>query len=109
MASSSLQAARHRMARRVKAEQYRGSYHVRSLANLRAWNSDPETRCYQCGLTLEQVRQRYPKAKWHNGHRRPNDPHAQLDAWCSPCNIGERNRRVAGKDTTPPPRTSRKW
>lgn len=85
----------------TKAPQYRGTYHVRSLANLRTWNADPTTRCYVCHRTISEVRQDYPKAKWHNGHRWPNDPAAPLDAWCSRCNIAESNRRRG--TTTPLP------
>jgi ribosomal protein L37E len=85
------------MAKRPKEPQYRGRYHVVSLANLRAWNADPTTTCWRCGKTLTQVRERYPKAKWNNGHLWPNDPNAPLAAECSPCNTGDANRRRQAK------------
>jgi ribosomal protein L37E len=85
------------MATKQKPPHHRGSYDRRSRQVVAAAKADPTTTCWRCGKTLIQVRERYPKAKWNNGHLWPNDPNAPLAAECSPCNTGDANRRRQAK------------
>lgn len=55
-----------------------------------AANANPLTRCWKCGLTLDQVRAKFPgrRVVWDAGHTIDGDPHCALLAECSPCNRG---------------------
>ena len=70
-------------------QHYRGSYHVQSKRIRDAANANPNTRCWRCGLTLHQIRQTKPKARWTAGHIIDGLPESPLAAECSPCNYGE--------------------
>ena len=65
---------------------YGGSYARRAAAVRAAAYANPSTTCWRCGLTLEQIRKRKPKATWDAGHLRDGDPTSPLRAECSPCN-----------------------
>ena len=49
---------------------------------------DPGYRCPTCGLTLDEIRQTKPGARWDLGHNIPGDTRLVAGArpQCSPCN-----------------------
>ena len=78
----------------------RQAAHVRAVAY-----GDPTTRCWRCGMTLEQVKRTKPHATWDAGHLVDGDLLAGLRAECSPCNRSAGAR--AGNAAREP--RSRRW
>lgn len=83
----------------MKPPHYRGRYHVQA-ATLRAHAyANPDTTCWRCHRTLEQIRQHHPRARWTAGHLIDGQVGGPLAPECSPCNysagakLGNRNRR----------------
>lgn len=70
----------------AKKPHYRGSYHVQSRRIRQAAEADPSTRCWRCGLTMQQIRARKPKARWTAGHLIDGLKDGPLRAECSGCN-----------------------
>lgn len=69
-----------------KPAHYRGSYHTQSARIRARAYANPATTCWRCGLTLAQVRQHHPHAKWTAGHiidGQPGGPMAPEDSWCN--------------------------
>jgi hypothetical protein len=82
---------------------YRGDY-ARRAARVRAnayLNSN--TKCWRCGMTLEQVQRIKPHAKWDAGHVRDGEVGGSLMAECSPCN---RSAGAALRNTHTDPHTT---
>ena len=60
---------------KVKGAHHRGTYHVDSRKVREAANRNPNTRCWRCGLTLDQARTKWgPHVHWQAGHVRTGDP-----------------------------------
>ena len=72
----------------TKAAHHRGDYHRRSLALKAQAYANPDTRCWRCGRTMQQVRQTKPRAKWTAGHLVDGQINGALLPECSPCNYG---------------------
>lgn len=81
---------------------YGGDYDRRAAANLRRWNADPTTVCWQCGRTKHEHRR-----EWTNGHERDGDPTARLLPECAECNF--RRGAIAGNARRTKLTTSRDW
>ena len=85
---------------------YGGDYNRRAALVRAAAYANPATLCRRCGLTLEQVRRRNPKATWDAGHVVDGLVDGPLAAECSPCNRSagaiRRNNMIAEP-------TSRQW
>lgn len=85
---------------------YRGNFPAMSRSILRQARFDPGHRCWRCGLTLAEVRAKFPgrRVSWDAGHT--TDPLLPLAAECSPCNRadgarrGNALRRAAGLDVS---------
>ena len=63
-----------------------GSYASRAAAIRAAAYRSIDTRCWRCGMTLEQVRHVKPNARWQAGHVNDSEVGGLLRAECSPCN-----------------------
>jgi hypothetical protein len=63
-----------------------GDYARRAAAVRTAAYGSEHTRCWRCGLTLEQVRHAKPNARWQAGHATDSEVGGLLLAECSPCN-----------------------
>jgi hypothetical protein len=85
---------------------YRGQYQRQAAAVRAAAYANAATTCRRCGLTLEQVRRKSPKAIWDAGHVIDGMVDGPLAAECSPCNrsAGAVMRNQAIKEPT-----SRQW
>lgn len=98
---------------KVKAPHHRGSYHRRSAEVRALAYSQPDTRCWVCGLTLAEIRVRNPRAKWTAGHIRDGEVDGMLLPECSVDNYsrGARygNRRRAKYRPQPPRITDLTW
>lgn len=69
------------------ASHHRGSFVVRSARVRELAYSDPGTRCWRCGLTLDEASLRAGRQLvWHAGHSVDGDSSAALLAECSLCN-----------------------
>lgn len=73
-----------------------------------AANANSNTKCWRCGLTLEQHQPHHSgkPAKWTAGHVRDGDPLAPLLPEASTCNYSAGAQRVNGK---PIVRPTRRW
>jgi hypothetical protein len=61
--------------------------YVRRAAHIRAHAiTHPNTRCWRCGHTIDEIRQAHPRARWQAGHLRDGDPTSPLAPECSVCN-----------------------
>lgn len=69
-----------------KAPHHRGTYHVRAAKLRAAAYANPNTRCWRCGLTLEQIRKLRPRIKWQAGHVIAGQVDGTLLPECSWCN-----------------------
>jgi len=78
----------------------RQAAHVRAVAY-----GDPTTRCWRCGMTLEQVKRTKPHATWDAGHLVDGDLLAGLAPEHSTCNRSAGAR--AGNAAREP--RSRRW
>ena len=66
---------------------YRGGYQREAAAVRAAAYGDPATRCWRCGLTLDEARQLHGKRiTWDAGHLRAGEVGGPLAAECSRCN-----------------------
>ncbi len=87
-----------------KRAHYSGDYWKRSAVVRHQAQADPTTRCWRCGLTLDEVRRTVnPTATWDAGHLRDGDPHSPLRPECSPCNRSN-GARVGNARRSPPTR-----
>jgi 5-methylcytosine-specific restriction endonuclease McrA len=74
---------------------HRDPRYVRLAALVRAQAyADPTTRCWRCGLTLDEVRRTNPRARWDAGHLVDGSILDGLRAECSPCNRAAGARMV---------------
>lgn len=82
---------------KVKAPHHKGTYHTRSAKVRAAAYANPDTRCWRCRLTLQQVRRIHPRAKWTAGHLVDGQEGGALAPECSWCNYsnGARLRHQA--------------
>lgn len=95
------------MPRTQKPAHYRGTYHVDSRRVREAAKRNPETRCWRCGLTIDQVRQRVnPRAIWTSGHVNDGETGGPMLPECSPCNYGN-GARLGNRKRKP--RTDLSW
>lgn len=60
---------------------YRDGYDKQATANLKRWNADTTTRCWQCNQTQAQHQR-----PWTNGHVIDGQPHGELRPECAACN-----------------------
>jgi hypothetical protein len=70
----------------TKPAHYAGSYHVQARQIRTQAYANPLTRCWRCGLTLPQIHQAKPRAKWTAGHLVDGQTGGPLAPECSPCN-----------------------
>ncbi len=72
----------------AKAAHHRGTYHVDSRRVRDAANSDPLTKCWRCGLTIDehQPHRNGKPARWQAGHLIDGDPASPLAPEASTCN-----------------------
>lgn len=74
------------MPSKPKPAHYRGTYHVQArLVRAHAY-ANPNTRCWRCGETLQEIRRRKPRARWTAGHLVDSQPGGALAPECGPCN-----------------------
>lgn len=82
-----------------KAPHHKGTHHTQSARVRAAAYANPDTRCWRCKQTLEQIHRNHPRAKWTAGHLIDGQINGTLAPECSPCNyaagarLGNRNRR----------------
>lgn len=95
------------MARTVKPAHYRGSYHVDARRVRAAAYLNPLTRCWRCRLTLTEIRQTKPRARWTAGHLVDGQVNGSLAPECSPCNYS--HGAALGNQRRSEPRTSLTW
>jgi hypothetical protein len=84
---------------------YSGDYKRRAAAVRAAAYRDATTRCWRCGLTLEQIRAERTTATWDAGHINDGVIGGALAPECSPCN---RSAGAAYGNAKREPR-SRRW
>lgn len=88
----------------VNRRHYSGPYEARAKLVRDAATANPLTKCWRCGLTLREVRAKFPRRRvfWTAGHTVDGDPHCALLAECSPCNfsagqvLSMQRRRTSG-------------
>jgi hypothetical protein len=108
------------MTPKVKALHHRGDYHVRSRRLTAAARADTSTRCWRCGLTLDQHRphRNGKPARWTAGHVNDGQVGGLLLPEASTCNysagaeLGNQRSPWRRRGTPLPPpgtRTSRQW
>ena len=66
----------------ISQAHYQGSYRGRAARVREQAYADPMTRCWRCGLLLDEV----PGSRWQAGHTVDGDPLAPLLAEHSRCN-----------------------
>lgn len=71
-----------------RAAHHGREHEVRAKRVCEAAYANPATRCWRCGLTLAEVRAKFPKRRvtWDAGHTIDGDRFCPLLAECSPCN-----------------------
>jgi 5-methylcytosine-specific restriction endonuclease McrA len=69
-----------------KRAHYRGDYARRSAVVRAHAYSNPLTKCWRCGRTLDEVRATNPTATWQAGHLVDGAVNGDLRAECQPCN-----------------------
>lgn len=88
----------------VKPLHYQGRYHVQARHVRQAANNNPNTRCWRCGLTLQQhaPHKSGQPAKWTAGHLIDSDPTSPLLPEASTCNYkaGARHGNAQRTDLT---------
>jgi hypothetical protein len=94
----------------MAGEHHRHGHNRRAKALNTAANADPNTRCWQCGLTLAQVRRRKPRAFWTAGHVKDGEVGGLMLHECSACNFSRgaargNELRRRGIDLGKPPPT----
>ena len=89
-----------------KRAHYKGSYARRAALVRAAAYANPATVCRRCGLTLEQIRRRNPKATWDAGHVIDGMVDGPLAAECSRCN---RSAGAIARNNAIAEPTSRRW
>lgn len=92
---------------REKPAHYKGTYHVRSRALVKAAKANPNTRCWRCGLTLPEhdPHKTGRAAYWTAGHVRDGDPLSPLLPEASTCNYRAGAQLGVDKDL----KTTRDW
>ncbi len=67
---------------------YRGAYPRQAAALRNAANANPNTRCWRCGLTLNQHAPHHngQPPHWQAGHTTDGQPGGQLQPEASTCN-----------------------
>lgn len=80
------------------AAHHRGTYPRRAAALNRAARNNPNTRCWKCGLTIDQIRHKDGKpARWTSGHVIRGQVGGELRHECSVCAATEGGEVTAGK------------
>jgi hypothetical protein len=84
-------------------------YQVRSRQLRQRANADSSTRCWRCGLTLLEAREREPQRQivWHAGHVIDGDNNGPLLPEHSHCNTSA--GATAGNLARPQQKASRWW
>lgn len=88
-----------------KAPHHSGSYHRRAAKVRAAAWANPDTRCWRCHLTIAQIHQDHPRAKWTAGHLVDGQIDGTLLPECSPCNYSHGARTGNAKRK----HTSQRW
>lgn len=70
----------------TKQPWHMGTYPAESAKLRAAAYANPATRCWRCRLTLDQIRQVKPRARWTAGHINDAEIGGKLLPECSPCN-----------------------
>ena len=69
-----------------KRAHYKGDYPRRAAAVTTAAYANPNTRCWRCGKTLEEIRRGKPNEGWDAGHLVDGAINGTLQAECRGCN-----------------------
>ena len=77
----------------AKAPHHTGTYQQRAARVRAAAYANPNTRCWRCGRTLEQIRRIRPRTRWDAGHIH-GPTHPALAPECSWCNRADGARQV---------------
>ena len=98
---------------KVKAAHHRGTFHARSAQVRAQAYSQPETRCWRCGLTLDEKRRTKPTDRWTAGHLIDGQADGPLLPEHASCNYAAGaalgNRRRAKQRPQPPRITEYTW
>lgn len=70
----------------MKKPHHMGDFDRRGRLIRAAAYANPATRCWRCGLTLEERRATHPRARWTAGHLIDGQTGGAMAAECSPCN-----------------------
>lgn len=98
---------------KVKAPHHKGTFPRESARVRAAAYLDPMTRCWRCGLTLEEKRRTKPRDKWTAGHVIAGAVDGPLLPEHASCNYSHGaamgNKRRGRYRPQPPPVTELTW